>query len=76
METVSTMNISRKVYNALGDELSKYIFKERLLYSYTNEAEHIKNVINTIINTVDDGRRFNNILSEGGGRTSIYFWRW
>lgn len=72
METVSTMNISRKVYNALGDELSKYIFKERLLYSYTNEAEHIKNVINTIINTVDDGRRFNNILSEGGGHLYIF----
>lgn len=60
MDTTKYIDASRKIYNALGDYESKYIFRERLLYSCTNEAEHIKNVIKT----TDKGKWFNNILRD------------
>lgn len=62
METEASyfVNESRKIYSALGDKESKFIFKERLLYSCTNESEHIKNIICTL----DEGKWFKNkILS-------------
>lgn len=54
MEAFDFINESRKIYNALGDEESKFIFRERLLYSCTNESTHIRNVINTL----DEGKWF------------------
>lgn len=56
METSYFINESRKIYNALGDKKSKFIFRERLLYSCTNEPTHIRNVINTL----DAGKWFDN----------------
>lgn len=65
MRIAETIDASRKIFNALGDQESKYIFKERLLFSYTNETEHIKNVVSFL----DEGKWFENILKE---RKNLY----
>lgn len=38
---------SKKIYHSLGDDLSRYIFKEWLLYSFTSDIVHMQNVIRT-----------------------------
>ena len=43
----NNLEVIKTIYNKLEDEESKYIFKNRLMYSITNEIEYIKNVIRT-----------------------------
>ncbi len=47
------------IYKALGDEESKYIFEQRLLYSLTGNIEHAHNVIKT----TEEGEKFAEILA-------------
>lgn len=47
-----------EIYKNLEDEQSKYIFKNRLLYSISGEAKYIKN----IVNTTDYGKKFAKIF--------------
>lgn len=35
----------KRIYDALSDDQSKFIFSQRLQYSMTNEQEHIRNII-------------------------------
>ena len=37
--------ILREIYNKIGDEKSKYIFNNRLLYSISERTEYIKNIV-------------------------------
>lgn len=43
----NNLEVIKKIYEKLEDEESKYIFKNRLMYSITSEIEYIKNVIRT-----------------------------
>lgn len=57
------LNILIDIYNNLDDEQSKYIFKNRLLYSISNEAKYIKN----IVETTKYGKIFADVLNSDGG---------
>ena len=41
-------NRIRRIYNLLGDDISRYIFENRLMYSLTGDMEFIRNVVCTI----------------------------
>ncbi len=53
------------VYSHLMDEESRYIFRERLLWSATNDIYHIRNVVNIL----PEGRSF----SEAINKTKSFF---
>ncbi len=53
------LDILVKIYKNLADEQSEYIFKNRLLYSISNEADYIQN----IVKTTDYGKKFVEILN-------------
>lgn len=50
---------SNKIYGKFGDRLSKYIFENRLLWSFTGNTDFIQNVICT----TDEGKTFRDELS-------------
>lgn len=54
----NNLEVIKKIYKKLEDEESKYIFKNRLMYSITSETEYIKNVVRT--NEI--GKKFSEIL--------------
>lgn len=41
-------NVIKKIYDLMGDDLSKYIFENRLMYSLTEDKKFIRNVVCTI----------------------------
>lgn len=51
--------ILKEIYSKMGDEKSKYIFNNRLLYSISGQTEYIKN----IIKTTDYGSEFTSLLN-------------
>lgn len=44
----------KKIYGLLGDELSKYIFEERIMYSLIGDMKYIRN----IVSTMEAGKKF------------------
>lgn len=64
---IQTINNAKKIYERLQDAESKFIFQERLLFSITNDEEHIQQVIKTI----DEGVWFDKITSDNEPR---YIW--
>lgn len=61
------MNI-RKIYNALGDEESRYIFSNRLLFSLTGDEGYMERVIKTI----SGGEEFYRKLEQKDTRKVIF----
>lgn len=47
MKQVQISNI-KEIYNLLGDDLSKYIFENRLMFSLTEDLMFIRNIVCTI----------------------------
>ncbi|MCM1182642.1 MAG: FkbM family methyltransferase [Roseburia sp.] len=62
METV------KKIYSLLGDETSKYIFENRLLYSLTEDKKFVRNVVCTI----DKGREIYEQMRSNTGNIGIF----
>lgn len=60
MNIKNTIEIANKIFDALNDEKSKYIFKERLLYSFTSNNTHAIN----IIETVPEGKRLVELIKK------------
>ena len=58
---------SQNVFSRLGDELSKKIYIERLLYSMTGDIEHIRN----IVRIGDENKSFLKEITSG---EKIYMW--
>jgi len=61
----------KSIYESLGDEVSKEIFKNRLLYSLSGDSKYIKNIITTtkegceIYNILEDRKRKKVIFGAG-----------
>lgn len=67
------MNKCKKIYDALADDESKYIFGNRMLYSLTGDEEYIGNVIKT----TSEGVEFYRKLEQTDTRKVIFgagFW--
>lgn len=58
-EIIECMSEAKQIYERLQDSESKLIFRERILFSITNDVIHIQNVIKTI----DEGVWFDKITS-------------
>lgn len=62
-----------KIYNALSDDETKYIFANRLLFSFTNDEKYIENVIKTTV----EGKEFYQKIEQADTKKVIFgagFW--
>lgn len=67
------MTTNSKIYNSFQDTISKNIFKHRLLYSYTGESEHHKNVLKEIGVQLHELHECKKILFANGERRIIIY---
>lgn len=58
----------KEIYNLLGDNISKSIFENRLMYSLTEDARFIRNVVCTI----DPGRKIYADMAANRGKIGIF----
>lgn len=58
VEIKNLIRISKNIFAKMQDCISKYIFEQRLLYSFTGNNEFIQNVIMT----TDEGKRLKQLL--------------
>ena len=58
MDIKSIMNAGRNIYEHMMDPESRYIYKERLLFSLTGDVIHAQN----IVRTTEEGRWFSNLI--------------
>ena len=53
INTQNIIQMNRNTYAHLGDEESKYIFKERCLFSLTDDVSHIRNIVTKTVDGAD-----------------------
>ena len=66
------INEIKNIYSRLGDDLSEYIFSQRLLYSLTGASSYIENVVST----VPEGQAFLEVLRKPGDKVIFGAGNW